>query len=113
MNRRQFEEDYNMEFITPNPHYEYSYKKWLEYYYQTELYDRKICTGFNEKTGDAVPTSTVEYTDINRNAKRLMNVIVCDFRDKGIEKSTWISARCEASKYSHEEVKEMLIRLSQ
>jgi hypothetical protein len=88
--------------------YKYAFKKWLEYYYQTEIYDRRVCSGFNEKTRSAVPTSTVEYIDINRNAKRLMNDIVRDIRDKEIDDDTWRSARDAASRFSHQEVESLL-----
>lgn len=87
---------------------EYVFIKWLEYYYHTEIYDRRICTGFNEKTQSAIPLSTVEYIDINRNAKRLMNDIVRDLRDKGLNEETWRSARDEAARYSHDKVEELL-----
>jgi len=75
--------------------------KWLKYYYQTEVYDRRICSGFNDKTQSAIPLNTVEYTDINRNAKRLMNKIVAELRDKEIDEDTWMAARNEAARYSH------------
>lgn len=82
--------------------------KWLEYYYETEVYDRRICSGFNEKTQSAIPLSTVEYTDINRNAKRLMNKIVAELRDKEIDEDIWRTARNEAARYSHNKVEELL-----
>lgn len=82
--------------------------KWLEYYYQTEVYDRRICSGFNDKTQSAIPLNTVEYTDISRNAKRFMNKIVADLRDKEIDEDTWRTARNEAARYSHNRIEELL-----
>lgn len=108
MNREQFEQGYDSVFFTPNPHYEYAFKKWLEYYYHTEIYDRRVCKGFNNKTQEATPTSTVEYIDINRNAKRLMNKIVSDLREKNVDDNTWRLARDAASRYSHNEVERLL-----
>lgn len=88
--------------------YEYAFIKWIEYYYQTEVYDRRICSGFNQKTKSAIPLSAVEYTDMNRNAKRLLNKIVTELRDKEIDEDTWRTARNEAAKYSHNKVEELL-----
>ena len=110
--REQFEKEYYSAFITSDPHYEYAFKKWLEYYYQTEVYDRRTCSGTSRETGNAIPTSTVECIDINRNAKRLMNLLAQYFHEKSIEKDTWILARNDASKYSHKVVQDLLIRLS-
>lgn len=111
MNKLEFEREYFSKWIEPDPKYELAFKSWLEYYYQTELYDRRICSGIDTKTGNAMPTSTVEYIDINRNAKRLMNGIILELRDKEIDDKTWKRARDAASKYSHCEVEKLLTSL--
>lgn len=113
MNKLDFEREYLGVWFKPNPKYEFAFHKWLEYYYHTEIYDRRVCSGVDSKTGNAMPTSTVEYIDINRNAKRLMNKIVSELRDKEIDDETWRSARDAASKYSHKEVEQLLLRLGQ
>ncbi|WP_145413483.1 hypothetical protein [Paenibacillus xylanexedens] len=91
-----------------NEIYEHALIKWLEYYYQTEVYDRRVCSGFNEKTQSAIPLNTVEHTDINRNAKRLMNKTVIEIRDREIDEDIWRSARNEAARYTHNKVEELL-----
>jgi|GEM_PF-5608704 len=108
-----FHREYYEIFASPSQvHYEHAFVKWLEYYYQTEIYDRRICSGFNEKIQSAIPLSTVEYTDINRNAKRFMNKIVAEFRDKEIDEDTWRAARYEAARYSHVKIEDLLTVLN-
>ncbi|KAA9007218.1 hypothetical protein F4V43_01655 [Paenibacillus spiritus] len=109
MDRKQFFKEYDSVFFTPDPHYEYAFKKWLEYYYQTEVYDRRICSGFDRETGEAIPGNTVEYTEINRYAKQLMNKVVEDLRNKNVDDSTWRLARDGASRHSFEETERLLI----
>ncbi|WP_091017664.1 MULTISPECIES: hypothetical protein [Paenibacillus] len=92
--------------------YEYAFIRWLEYYYQTEVYDRRVCSGYDEKTQSAIPLSTAEYIDINRNAKRLMNKIVAELRNKEIDEDTWRAARNEVARYSHVKVEDLLTVLN-
>lgn len=104
-----FHREYYEIFTSPSQDkYEYAYTKWLEYYYYTEIYDRRVCSGFNEKTQCAIPLNTIEYIDINRNAKRLMNDIVRELRDKEVDKETRRAAKNEAARHSHDKVEEIL-----
>jgi hypothetical protein len=73
------------------------------------LYDRRVCTGFNEKTKEAVPTNLDEYGAISRHANLLMKELNKRMNELDIDKETSKRAKDEASRYNHDGVRDLMI----
>lgn len=89
------EEIFGKEYYSKWEVQNYSYLRacwlWLWYHYHCELYDSKVCTG-NNKYGDYMPASDLEYRSVRENSYKHLQFIQnkrLDFEKNGIIISEW------------------------
>lgn len=75
-----------------NPLYEKAYNLWAKYYYETEKYDRLVCSIINEY-GEAMPTNYSENALVQHNSKYWWEYIHKISIQEKIDKDTFKDAR--------------------
>lgn len=113
-NKESFKREYQCVWVE-NKSYQEAYRLWLEYFYRTELYDSKVCTGSNEYE-QFMPASHIEYKKSNQHARKRMEIIVAKrdyLRYEGITiaDSDWQSAKIDTSRYNLERLEREYINL--
>jgi len=66
----------------PDPQLETAVGYWLEYYDACEIFDRSVCSG--TRNGVAMPLTSWESGEINRNAGQLHKRLLHKMREAGI-----------------------------
>lgn len=89
--------------------YDVAFKAWMKYFYETEVYDRSVCAGFNEHTKEAIPLNYSENSLIQKNAIKLRRQVDETLRDIGIDTEMSQTARLDAARYSFDSLKQYLI----
>lgn len=95
---KRFKEEYECTWVK-NSQYDRAYYLCAEYYYETEKYDREICSFINEHD-EAIPINCHENELVQKNSIAWWKYInlICD-REQ-IDKETWNSARKDACRLS-------------
>jgi hypothetical protein len=102
----EFKQEYISEWVEYDK-YEKAVKLWVEYYYDTELYDRGICSGRSERDETAIPVNSWEHGMISRNAQTLYKASLEKARNNEIDDATWKAAKNAVAKYSPAEIEKM------
>ncbi len=89
--------NYYQQIKVKDTDYEIAYKIWLEYTYETELYDRSICLTIDE-SGFGVPTTINERKNSHQYAYKLAKKR--DRLGQAIDSDTWYRAKSDVLKMS-------------
>lgn len=91
---------------------------WLNYFYRCELYDRGVCTAFDEE-GNARPRTYSENKVINRNARTMREAMFKEKREWETETGLHITEECwnmtkeHFSRFKFESLKMCFIRMKE
>ncbi len=75
---------------------------WCDYYVSTERFDRLVCTGKCDRTGDAMPMNAHQSGEINRNARLAMKVARQEAIQNEVSEGDWKAAQEIALRYTHD-----------
>lgn len=94
-----FKKEYLAIWVT-NPLYDKAYDLWCEYYYETEKYDRSICSHIN-KYGIFIPTTHEENRLVQYNSRKWWGYINKIRLQNKIDDKTWQDAKMNAIRLSY------------
>lgn len=78
----------------------------LRYVYETERFDRMVCSVIEPETGTARPVYTGEYKAINRNAKRLHRELMRELEVRGLDHKAYLQERDRWGRMAFQDLEE-------
>jgi hypothetical protein len=74
--------------VESDPAWDLAVQLWCQYHVEAEEYDRIVCSGFSEKTKEAMPVGTLEHELVNRHAKMLRRSTLDEGQRRGVPLAT-------------------------
>jgi hypothetical protein len=106
----EFMGEYLSEFMEQSEDYDKAKLLWALYYYLTEEYDRRVCTGHPNLNGNAMPANGYEKRLITRHATQIyqrVKFLLINLPEEDVE-----NAKRMMSGFSHDQICEYLKQTS-